>query len=145
MPLQFQRLKFGKKRMLISISTDIDEKWFVFFEHNIRHFSFVCVHLDYFSFFPFFLFSLCLLFLLFFFLHLTFKPETQRDQTSIDSRIDITKNWRPPKIGSEMLEDSPQTGVQEFWTSVQAVDGLNSRNRWELKLRKTRQKLGLPR
>ena len=50
---QFQRLKFGKKRMLISISSDIDEKWFVFFEHTIGHLSFVCVHLDYFSFFSF--------------------------------------------------------------------------------------------
>ena len=48
------------------------------------------------------------------FLHLTFKPETQRDQTLIDGRIDITNNWRPPEIGCEMLEDSPQTVVQEF-------------------------------
>ena len=88
-------------------------KWFVFFEHTIGHLSFVCVLLDYFSFFPFFF--ICFVFVISF-LHLTFKPETQRDQTSIDSRIDITKNWRPPEIGSEMLEDSPQTGSQEFWT-----------------------------
>ena len=97
--------------MLISIGTNTDEKRFVFFEHTIGHLSFVCVHLDYFSFFPF---SLFLFFFVISFLRLAFKPETQRDQTSIDSRIDITKNWRSPEIGSEMLEDSSQTGVQEF-------------------------------
>ena len=97
--------------MLISTSTDIDEKSFVFFEHTIGHLSFVCVHLDYFSFFTFFFISF--VFVISFF-HLTFKPETQRDQTSIDSRIDSTKNWRPPEIGSELLEGTPQTGVQEF-------------------------------
>ena len=43
-----------------------------------------------------------------------FKLETQRDQTSIDSRVDITKNWKLPEIGSELLEGSPQTVVQEF-------------------------------
>ena len=37
--------------MLISIRTDIDEKWFVFYEHSIGHPSFICVYLDYFPFF----------------------------------------------------------------------------------------------
>ena len=64
------RLKFGKKRMLISISTNIDEKRFAFFEHTLRKLSFVCVHLDYFSFFAF---SLFLSFLLFLFLTLLLK------------------------------------------------------------------------
>ena len=85
-----------------------------FFEHFIGHLSFVCVYLDYFSFFSFFSFFFISFVFVISFLHLTFKPETQRDQTSIDSRIDITKNWRPSEIGSEMLEDSPQTGFQEF-------------------------------
>ena len=35
-------------------------------------------------------------------------------------------------------------GILNFQT-LQAVDGLNSRNRWELKLRRTRKKLGLSR
>ena len=46
-------------------STDIDEKWFVFYEHSIGHPSFICVYLNYFPFFPFFLFLLFLLFLFF--------------------------------------------------------------------------------
>ena len=100
--------------MLILISTDIDEKRFVFFEHTIGHLCFVCVHLDYFSFFSFFWFFFISFFFVISFLHLIFKPKTQSDQTSIDSRIDITENWRPPEIGSEMLEDSPQTSVEEF-------------------------------
>ena len=107
------RFKFGKKRMLISISTNIDEKRFVFFEHTIGHLSFVCVHLDYFSFFSFFFISF---FFVISFLHLAFKMETLRGQTSINNGIDITKNWRLPEIGSEMPEDSSQTSVQKFWT-----------------------------
>ena len=61
----------------ISISTDIDEKRFVVFEHAIGPPFFVYVHSfrlgNCFSFFAFLLFSLFLSFLLFFFLHLTFK------------------------------------------------------------------------
>ena len=96
--------------MLISIGTNTDEKRFASFEHTIGQLSLACVHLDYF-FFSFFFISL---FFVISFLHLAFKLETQRDQTSIDSRIDITKNWRPPKIDNEMLEDFSQTCVQEF-------------------------------
>ena len=54
---QFQRLEFGIKRMLISISTDIEEKWFVFYEHSVGNPSFICVYLDYFLFITFFFIS----------------------------------------------------------------------------------------
>ena len=45
----FYRPKMGKKltslNRYISVITDIDEKWFVIFEHTINHLSFGYIHL----------------------------------------------------------------------------------------------------
>ena len=79
-------------------------------EHAIDYLSFFYSDLETILLFFFFFF-----FIIFFFIRYLFlNREAQRDQTLIDSRIDIMKNWSPPEIGSEALQGSCQSGAQEF-------------------------------
>ena len=94
---KFYRPKIGKKltslNRYILIISDIDEKWFVVFEHSINHLSFGYVHLpqlkNYFScfafFFVFFLFLLPL--------------STFKQINALYSKFEQLKIWSRTSVG----------------------------------------------
>ena len=110
------RLNVGRKWTIlnryISVITNIDEKWFVIFEHNINCLSFGYVHLPqleyYFSFFPFFFFILLLRLSTFkplYVLYLKFERLKISGRTSTRLKLGVP-GWGNP----------PRTGPPKFWT-----------------------------
>ena len=109
----------GRKRTIlnryISIITDIDEKWFVIFEHTINWLSFDYVHLPqlkhYFSFFFFFFLTF------FFFFNIllrqsTFKPPNalylKFERLKISGRTSARLKLRVPRWENPTQTDPPK-------------------------------------
>ena len=99
------RQKFANLNLFSSVTTGIDEKWFVIFENTINHFSFRYVCLPNLNILLFFLFCIC-----FFFLPLTpFKPlnalYSKFERLKISGRTFVRQKlgvsgWGSPSIGS---------------------------------------------
>ena len=115
---KFYAPKMGRKWMIlnqyISVITDIDEKWFVIFEHTINHLSlgYVCLpQLEYY-FFSFFL--------LFFFFIILLRLSTFKLLNALYSKFEGLKiSGRASaqlKLGVPGWGVPPQTGPPKFWT-----------------------------